>query len=99
LEQTIARGGGALVGERSILRALGIPSASGLEVRDLLAWLLEAVANKRDSWREVVTMILREGTLSERILRATGMAPTRRRLKAVYGRLADGLDRGVVFQP
>jgi len=48
-------------------------------------------------WAEALDVIVGEGTLAERILRATGPAPTRERLVEVYGELCRCLEEGTMF--
>ncbi len=51
------------------------------------------------AWREPLDVILRQGPLSRRILRAVGSAPTRRRLWETYANLSECLAAGVMFVP
>jgi gamma-glutamyl:cysteine ligase YbdK (ATP-grasp superfamily) len=97
MHTTIARAGQAQVIDRHYLRALGITSIKQATARELLGELLEAVAPRRAGWRPVIETILEEGTLAERIVRATGARPTRRTLGATYRRLADCLAAGQLF--
>lgn len=94
LLDAIEQAGGARIHDRTILRAFGIDSESGLEVRELLKLLLGAVAPTRAPWRETIALILSQGTLAERILTKTGERPSRAKLRRVYGELADCLERG-----
>lgn len=91
----VARSGGEVwIRDRSVHRAFGVKSRSGLSVRDLLSHLLDAVVPRRVARREIIERLLEEGCLSERILRLTGSQPSRRRLKAAYARLANCLANG-----
>jgi hypothetical protein len=48
-------------------------------------------------WRPALDMILAQGPLARRIVRATGKHPSRRRLHDVYARLCDCLRDGRMF--
>ena len=95
--RTIRSGRHARVSHRSTLRALGVRTAGSLTVRTLLRTLLDEAAPRAVWWRPAIELILQEGSLAERIVRAAGPQPTRRRLQAVYRRLADCLQQGTFF--
>jgi hypothetical protein len=59
--------------------------------------MLERVAPANASWKPIVANILAKGTLSERILAATGKNPSHAKLREVYGRLAECLAKGEIF--
>ncbi|MBI1176769.1 glutamate--cysteine ligase [bacterium] len=94
LLDVIQQTGKARVTDPTILSAFGIDSESGLEARELLELLLEAVAPAKAPWRETIELILIQGTLAERILTKTGERPSRAKLRRVYAELADCLERG-----
>jgi hypothetical protein len=60
--------------------------------------LLRETAPRAVWWRPVIELILEEGSLAERIVRAAGSQPNHRRLRGVYLRLANCLQRGNLFQ-
>jgi carboxylate-amine ligase len=97
LRGTMKKGGQVRIRHRGFLRALGCRTTPALTARDLWRMLLETAAPPRADWRPAAEVILREGTLSERILKASGEHPSRARLKSVYARLADCLERGELF--
>jgi hypothetical protein len=105
LARTIRSGRRARVEQRRVLRALGVPARRGSTSRaswtvsDLWTHLLEMAAPTDAPWRPWVKRILDHGSLSERILKATGAAPDMRRLRAVYRRLASCLAAGEAFLP
>jgi len=92
-----AEGRRAVVRPGPFLRAWGLATRQRLTVGELWWHLLETCAPRRAAWRSPVETILKEGSLSERILKATGRRPGQRRLKAVYRTLADCLHRGELF--
>jgi carboxylate-amine ligase len=96
---TAGKTGDAMVTSAGIREAFGCFSRSSVGVGELLQWLLHAVAPKKAAWRPVIEMILTEGTLSERIVKAVGESakPKRAVLNRVYGRLADCLERDEPF--
>lgn len=99
LLQTIRHGGRAGIRDAGIARALGWNRPSAASVSEMWRHLLDAVCPGKPAWRGTVERILEEGSLSERILRAAGSRPTRRKLRSVYGTLADCLARGEMFLP
>lgn len=96
---TAEKAGHAMIGSAGIREAFGCFSSSPVGVGELLQWLLHAVAPKKAAWRPVIEMILTEGTLSERIVKAVGKSvkPRRAVLNRVYGQLADCLARDEPF--
>ena len=99
LLQTIRHGGRARIRDAGFGRAVGWNQAAAAPVSEVWRHLLDAVCPGKSAWRGTIEMILEEGSLSERILRAAGRRPTRRKLRSVYGRLADCLARGEMFLP
>jgi glutamate---cysteine ligase / carboxylate-amine ligase len=95
--RTIRSGRRARVNHRPTLRALGVRAAGSLTAQSLLRTLLDETAPRAVWWRPVIELILQEGNLAERIVRAAGPQPTRRRLQSVYRRLADCLQQGTLF--
>ncbi len=97
MRRVIRSGGRAGIRTPGLLRAFGADSRTRWTVHELWRHLLERSCPTAAPWRSWVERILEEGTLSERILRATGARPGRARLRAVYRRLADCLARGLPF--
>jgi glutamate---cysteine ligase / carboxylate-amine ligase len=98
LSRTIRSGRRARVNQPATLRALGWPAAQTITAGTLLAALLAEVAPRSAWWRPVIELILKEGNLAERIVRAVGSRPAHRQLRKVYRRLADCLQQGTLFQ-
>jgi gamma-glutamyl:cysteine ligase YbdK (ATP-grasp superfamily) len=92
LSRTIRDADRAIVDDRDFLRAVGIaqPRVSAGE-----AWssLVDVPEHEGAWWRPAIDLILREGPLARRIVRASGGAAPDR-LHAVYGALCDCLDAG-----
>jgi gamma-glutamyl:cysteine ligase YbdK (ATP-grasp superfamily) len=101
LEATIAHGPAALVADRSYLALLGRdgrPRSAG----ELWRELIDEVVRPDPAAAEFLAqleLVLERGTLAQRILRALGEHPSRRRLVSVYRALADCLHAGRPFEP
>lgn len=93
----ISQAGRADIRSRDYLLAMGMQTRGSVTVRELWAHLLDCVAPNAAPWRKEITVMLEEGCLSERILRATGARPARARLKQVYCQLAECLAQGEMF--
>jgi gamma-glutamyl:cysteine ligase YbdK (ATP-grasp superfamily) len=93
LARTIRDADRAVVDDRDLLRALGIasPEAAAGEV-----WssLVDVPEHDGAWWRPAVDLILREGPLARRIVRASGGEADRDHLHAVYVALCDCLEDG-----
>ncbi len=81
----------------AFLRAFGQRTRQPMTVGKLWQVLFEECVPRRAGWRDVIEVLLKEGCLSERILLATGRRAGRKRLGAVYGQLAECLQRGELF--
>lgn len=90
----------ALIGDAGYLRLLGFPGRR-CEARELWRHLLESTlwtrAGEGAAWREPLRVILEQGPLARRILRALGPDWERPRLAAVYRALCDCLAAGRLF--
>jgi carboxylate-amine ligase len=96
------RGGDrAPVRSSAYLRALGWsrPSTPAPSAAEVWTDLLSRAGTAGQPWRKHVDFILQEGCLARRLVRAVGEKPTRPRLREVYTRLADTLERGEAFRP
>jgi gamma-glutamyl:cysteine ligase YbdK (ATP-grasp superfamily) len=93
----VAHGRAARIGRGAYRRAWGLAGTGGLTVGELWRHLLDTCAPRRAAWRPTIEVILEEGSLSERILNATGSQPSQRRLTMVYRRVADCLQHGRLF--
>jgi glutamate---cysteine ligase / carboxylate-amine ligase len=90
------RGGDAVVADPDILGCFGVAPAP-TTLRELWAHLAASLDMRVDGRHVALDTILRQGNLSERILRATGDEPDRDALREVYGRLADCLHHNRLF--
>ncbi|HXT02636.1 MAG TPA: glutamate--cysteine ligase, partial [Casimicrobiaceae bacterium] len=78
------------------LHALGMPKAR-CTARAIWSALLEGIANGA-WWRASIDLMLREGPLARRILRALDGSIDRGRLHAVYSALCQCLEDGRMFR-
>lgn len=93
--EAVRAGSEAVLDDRAWLRQLGFErAASG---RQLWADLVERLVPEGTE-RAHLECIVTEGTLAERLVAATGPAPSRRRLDTVYRHLADCLRAGRAFR-
>lgn len=99
LLSTIADGDQALIENSRFLMAFGLGEAK-IRADDLWQHLLETQVERRPEYASAgpaLRLIVEQGCLARRILRASGSAPSTERLREVYGRLADCLARGQSF--
>jgi gamma-glutamyl:cysteine ligase YbdK (ATP-grasp superfamily) len=87
----------AVIDDPDYLHALGMP-AQRSAARDIWIPLLQEASNGNAWWQPVVEVIVREGPLARRILRATGTSPDRACLRQVYGALCQCLHDGRMFR-
>jgi gamma-glutamyl:cysteine ligase YbdK (ATP-grasp superfamily) len=94
----VTSGGDAVIGDERLLACFGVQGPR-CSLRELWAHLASLVDARVDGATAALDVILRQGTLSERILRATGPAPAREKLHDVYGELASCLREDRAFAP
>lgn len=97
LDGVIVEGERTVIEDRAYLEALGWrsgPATAG----ELWRHLVDAAGVTGTGPGEPLGVMLSEGPLARRILRALGPEPDQRRLEAVYGDLADCLRDGRVFR-
>jgi carboxylate-amine ligase len=97
--QAVERGEATVIEDAEFLAAWGFPGAKA-SLQEVWRHLVAATVDTASLPPEVaraLQVILQEGTLARRILAAVGSSPERGALRAVYGRLADCLDRGIPF--
>jgi glutamate---cysteine ligase / carboxylate-amine ligase len=94
---TIRDADDAVIDDAEYLHALGMTKAT-CTARDIWASLLGDAVDDTAWWRPVIDVILREGPLARRILRAVGTAGDRARLHAVYAGLCQCLEDGRMFR-
>jgi glutamate---cysteine ligase / carboxylate-amine ligase len=99
LLKCIATAEDSLVEDDAYLAALGITQSKPESVNDLLWSLLSRVSVPTTPWRKTIEFILRRGCLSRRIRKAAGKEPSPKKLREVYGKLADCLQHGALFEP
>lgn len=93
-----AVGGEVVISDPRLLACFGV-SRAPCPVRELWAHLGESLDVRVDGRRDALDVILRQGTLSERILHALGPDPAAGRIRDVYGELADCLRDDRTFSP
>ena len=100
LRATIRDADEAIIDDVPYLRALGV-GAARCSAADVWRALLDASAHDESltgaPWRPALDVILAEGPLARRILRATGAHPTRQKLHDVYASLCECLHRDTLF--
>ena len=96
LLKTIRDADEAVIGHVEYLHALGMPKAR-CTARAIWSALLEGIANGA-WWRASIDLMLREGPLARRILRALDGSIDRARLHAVYSALCQCLEDGRMFR-
>jgi hypothetical protein len=100
LLDTTKRAEHAVITDTDYLEALGwgdVPCSAGELWRHLIEDVVYADVDYDGGWAESLEVIMGEGTLAERILHATGPAPSREKLEEVYGELCRCLDQGTMF--
>ena len=93
---TIRDADAAVIDDVEYLHALGMPT-SRCSARDAWASLLADADSQHAWWRPAIDVILTEGPLARRILRATGSDADHDRLRAVYAGLCQCLEDGRMF--
>ena len=100
LRATIRDADEAIIDDVPYLRALGV-GAARCSAADVWRALLDASAHDESltgaPWRPALDVILAEGPLARRILRATGAHPTRQKLHDVYASLCECLQHDKLF--
>lgn len=87
----------AVIDDAGYLRLLGFPDRS-CQAGELWRHLVETASPERDGpWREPLRVILEQGPLARRILRALGPACGKARLHELYRALCDCLEAGRMF--
>jgi gamma-glutamyl:cysteine ligase YbdK (ATP-grasp superfamily) len=91
----------SVVDNRGFLDAFGYPERGRARIRDLWQHLIETVVADEPAfadWEVPLRLILEEGCLARRIVRAVGEPVSRPRLAEVYATLADCLAAGEPFR-
>lgn len=100
-QQSVERGGRADWPDAAYLAAFGIRDER-LSVSELWSDLAERLL-ERDSTTtlrdQALSVICKQGTLAQRIVRALGDSPSKEKLLAVYRELADCLAQGRMYEP
>jgi len=87
----------AVIGDSEYLRLLGFPDRRG-QAGELWQHLIETTAlDDSEPWGEVLRVILKQGPLARRILRAAGPSCSKGHLQEIYRVLCDCLQAGRIF--
>jgi len=99
LVAAIQAGPEAAVADRDYARAFGVDSSDALTLGQLWRRIGEKVLDGPVELERALHVILRDGTLAQRILAASGADVERATLRSVYRELCDCLDTGSSFHP
>ena len=100
LDKTSEKAQGAVIDDREFLNVFGYPgrSASAVELwRHITERLIRSGNVAISTGRREIDVVLGEGTLSERIVRALGKDYSKENITAVYRRLCDCLAQNKMF--
>ena len=101
LNDTIKYGENAVIENHNYLRIFGIYSKQPMLASDVLFHLLDLLIkykmNGIEAWKSQLTVILNEGTLSSRILRAINNDYSEENLRKIYNRLSKCLKKNKMF--
>lgn len=98
LQQTIREADAARIDDPAYLAALGVGDVSSCQAGDIWRRIAAAAPPTLSaSEGAALRIVLDQGPLARRLLRALGSRPTDDALRRVYGALADGLDAGRSF--
>lgn len=102
LDKTTQSGRNAICDNPDYLQAFGLikPTAPAREIwESIFNHLVSAGSTALEKWKPELSLILTEGTLSERILRALGEDISKESIRKVYRQLAGCLDQDKMFIP
>lgn len=94
-------GESAMISDRDLLDAFGFPAARRTTAAELWRHLIgevQAAGLLADRWKEPLQVILQEGTLARRLLRAVGPEGRPERIGEVYRNIASCLHQGRLFR-
>jgi hypothetical protein len=97
LRQCVARGEGARIEHEGYRRVLGLDAAA-TSAGEVWRTLADSLTSQIAPHRAALDVILGEGTLASRLLRAVGANPDAAALTKTYRRLCDCLEHGRMFQ-
>lgn len=94
----VRSGGNAVIADPEYLRCFGV-NQGAVSLRELWAHLIASLDVRVDGDRGPLDIILRHGSLAERMLRAVGAHASRERLVELCASLSECLRRGTTFVP
>ncbi|MBL0740295.1 carboxylate-amine ligase [Chryseolinea lacunae] len=100
LDQTVEKGQQAIIANAEYLALLGMP-AKAATAQEILKHLVERMIaqGKLGEWKKPLDVILEDGPLAQRMVKATGAEPTHERVVEVYKQLAQCLAANEMFRP
>lgn len=99
-DQTIKDGLDVIIADQQLLEQWQLPSQKAMTLRDVWSLLIERISPDLDhETQHVMDHILKQGNLSERILRACGTKFSQEKLVHVYQHIGDCLANNQQFQP
>lgn len=102
-DEALLLGSQAVISDIAYLQGLGFTQKDHITGRELWRWLLDislkSVHPPGESSLQILNIILNEGNLSERIVKALGNEDGLEHISTVYKKLRDCLNDGTMFQP
>lgn len=102
LRNTIGQAHEAVIDDEKYLKTFNFNSGKKCTAGELWQHLVETVwpasASQAQPWREAISVILQQGPLARRIVRAVGRDTSRDHMKVVYRELAGCLQEGKMFR-
>lgn len=98
LLQTIRDGGSAVISDSAYLRCFGLPGDRPVPAGRLWQAVIAALERELRPWMPQLSVLTRQGSLAERIVRSLGPAPDHGAIVQVYRQLARCLREGAPFE-
>lgn len=100
LDQTMEKGQQAILANAEYLALLGM-QATAATAQEVLKHLVNRMIaqGKLEGWKKPLDVILEDGPLAQRMVKATGADPSHERLVEVYKQLAQCLAANEMFRP
>lgn len=90
-----------LISHREYLRVLGIHSSGPMSIKKVWENLFKSLqwGNTENPWKQPLQLILKNGSLASRIVKALGKNPDEKNIRKLYFSLAHSLSQGRLFVP
>lgn len=95
--EVIKNAGSTLINNKEYLACFGYPNEAPCAVKDLWGWIIDQTLDPASIYKENVFFILKEGTLSERIIKSLNDNHSVESILKVYHNLSDCLHEGKMF--